>query len=150
MENSAYIYRTSMNTFSKTSELCSENYYGFTTPVASYCIPAAQQTLGTGSEGKESACQCRRPGFDLCFGKILWRGEWQPFQCSCLENSMDRGACCVRQSQTQLSDLGPNKISEAYPVQQPSNDYCSGSNAVCMVGRSFSASPIGWLSKWFV
>ena len=28
--------------------------------------------------GKESACQCRRPGFDPWVGKILWRRKWQP------------------------------------------------------------------------
>ena len=28
--------------------------------------------------GKESACQCRRHGFDPWVGKIPWRGAWQP------------------------------------------------------------------------
>ena len=28
--------------------------------------------------GKESACQCRRCGFDPWVGKIHWRREWQP------------------------------------------------------------------------
>ena len=27
--------------------------------------------------GKESACQCRRPRFDPCIGKIPWRRKWQ-------------------------------------------------------------------------
>ena len=31
-----------------------------------------------GSDGKESACQCRRPGFDPWMGKIPWRREWLP------------------------------------------------------------------------
>ena len=31
-----------------------------------------------GSEGKESAQQCRGPGFDPLVGKIPWRREWQP------------------------------------------------------------------------
>ena len=31
-----------------------------------------------GSDGKESAYQCRRPGFDPWVGTIPWRGEWQP------------------------------------------------------------------------
>ena len=44
-----------------------------------------------GSDGKESACQCRRLGFDPWVRKIPWRREWQPLQYSCLENSMDRG-----------------------------------------------------------
>ena len=65
---------------------------------------------------KESACQCRRPGFDPWVRKIPWRRKWvrslgqedslekemgdplrregpgYPLQCSCLENPMDRGA----------------------------------------------------------
>ena len=44
-----------------------------------------------GSDGKESACQCRRLGFDPWVRKIPWRREWQPLLYSCLENSMDRG-----------------------------------------------------------
>ena len=28
--------------------------------------------------GKESACRCRRHGFDLWVGKILWSRKWQP------------------------------------------------------------------------
>ena len=31
-----------------------------------------------GTSGKESACQCRRPGFNPRVGKILWRKKWQP------------------------------------------------------------------------
>ena len=31
-----------------------------------------------GSDGKESACQCRRPGFDPWIWKMPWRREWQP------------------------------------------------------------------------
>ena len=31
-----------------------------------------------GSDGKESACIAKNPGFDLWFGKIPWRREWQP------------------------------------------------------------------------
>ena len=28
--------------------------------------------------GKQSTCQCRKPGFCLWVGKIPWRREWQP------------------------------------------------------------------------
>ena len=31
-----------------------------------------------GSDGKESVCQCKRPGFDPWVGKIPWRRAWQP------------------------------------------------------------------------
>ena len=34
--------------------------------------------LNTGKYRKESACQCRRCGFDLWVGKIPWRRKWQP------------------------------------------------------------------------
>ena len=27
---------------------------------------------------KESACQCKKCGFDPWVGKIPWRGKWQP------------------------------------------------------------------------
>ena len=30
------------------------------------------------SDSKESACGCRRPGFDPRVKKIPWRREWQP------------------------------------------------------------------------
>ena len=45
--------------------------------------------------GKESACQCRRHkkhGFDPGSGGSLGKENGNPFQNSCLENSMDRGA----------------------------------------------------------
>ena len=32
----------------------------------------------SGSSGKESTSQCRRPGFNSWVGKIPWRREWQP------------------------------------------------------------------------
>ena len=49
-----------------------------------------------GTNGKESACQCRRHkrrGFDPWVGKIPWRSKWQPTPVF-LEpgNSMGRGA----------------------------------------------------------
>ena len=47
---------------------------------------------------KEHTCQCRRHRrlqFDLWVGKIPWRGQGNPLQDYCLENSMDRGAWLV-------------------------------------------------------
>ena len=41
---------------------------------------------------KESACHCRRHGFDPWIGKVPWRRKWQPLQYFYLENTMDRGA----------------------------------------------------------
>ena len=59
--------------------------------------------------GKESACQCRRHGFDPWFGKIPERRKWKPLQYSCLESPMDRGAWRatvheITQSQTRPTD----------------------------------------------
>ena len=42
--------------------------------------------------GKESACQCRRRGFDPWVGKIPWRRKWQPTPVYLLGNPMDRKA----------------------------------------------------------
>ena len=42
--------------------------------------------------GKESACQCRDMGSIPGLGRSPGVGNGTPLQCSCLENSMDRGA----------------------------------------------------------
>ena len=59
--------------------------------VAILCFPLGILDFPRGSDGKESAYQCRTPGFDPWVRKIPWRKEWL-LQYSCLENSMDRGA----------------------------------------------------------
>jgi len=41
---------------------------------------------------KKSTCQCRRPGFSPCVGKIYWRRKWQPTSVFFLGNPTDRGA----------------------------------------------------------
>ena len=51
----------------------------------------------------------RRCGFDAWVRRILWRRAWNPLQCSCLNNPIDRGAWWatvhgVTKSWTQLSD----------------------------------------------
>ena len=53
--------------------------------------------------------QCRRPGFDPWVGKTPGGGHGNPFQCSCPENPVDRGAWWaavqgVAKSRTRLSD----------------------------------------------
>ena len=48
-----------------------------------------------GASGKEPACQCRRHKrlrFDPWIGKVSGGGNGNPFQYSCLENPMERGA----------------------------------------------------------
>ena len=42
-----------------------------------------------GANGKESACQCRRPGFDPLSPR---EANGNPLQYSCLRNPMDKGA----------------------------------------------------------
>ena len=49
------------------------------------------QGFPCGSDGKESAYNCRRPGFDPWSGRSLGERNGNPFQHSCLENSKDRG-----------------------------------------------------------
>ena len=44
-----------------------------------------------GSDGKESACNAKDPG-SIGSGKSPGEGNGYPFQYSCQENSMDRGA----------------------------------------------------------
>ena len=46
--------------------------------------------------GKESTCQSRRCSFDLWVRKICWSRNGNPFQYSCPENPMDRGAWSQR------------------------------------------------------
>ena len=45
-----------------------------------------------GSEGKESACSAGDPGSISGSVRCPGEGNGYPLQCSCLENSMDRGA----------------------------------------------------------
>ena len=49
-------------------------------------------TCPGGASGKDSACQCRKYGFILEFGRFPGVENGNPFQHSCLENPMDRGA----------------------------------------------------------
>ena len=45
-----------------------------------------------GSDGKESACNVGDPGSIPGWRRSPGEGNGNPFQCSCLEDSMDRGA----------------------------------------------------------
>ena len=45
-----------------------------------------------GSDGKESACNAGDPGSILGSGRAPGEGNGSPLQCSCLENSMDKGS----------------------------------------------------------
>ena len=65
--------------------------------------------LPSGSEGKQSACNAGDTGAIPDWGRSPGEGNGNPFQYSCLENSMNRGAWWatvhgVTKSQTKLSD----------------------------------------------
>ena len=45
-----------------------------------------------GSDGEDSACNLSDPGSIPGLGRFPGKGNGYPLQCSCLENSMDRGA----------------------------------------------------------
>ena len=62
-----------------------------------------------GTDGKESAYNARDPGSTPGLGRFPGDGRGNPFQHSCLENSIDRGAWRatvhgVVKSRTRLSD----------------------------------------------
>ena len=62
-----------------------------------------------GSDGKESACSEGDLGSIPGLGRSPGEGNGNPLQCSCLENSMDRGVWWaivhgVTKSQTRLVD----------------------------------------------
>ena len=62
-----------------------------------------------GSDGKESACNAGDVGSMAGSGRSLGKRNGNPFQYSCLQNSMNRGACWttvhgVPKSWTLLSD----------------------------------------------
>ena len=78
-------------------------------PCFGYCNQCCNEHWGACIHGKESACNAGDLGANPAPGRSPGEGNGYPLQCSCLENSMDRGACQatvhgVAKSQTQLSD----------------------------------------------
>ena len=64
-----------------------------------------------GSDSKESACSTGDVGLFPGSGGSPGEGNDNPFQCSCLENSMDRGAWWAvvhgaAESRVQISTIG--------------------------------------------
>ena len=67
-----------------------------------------EEGFPSGSHGKESACKAGDPGSIPASGRSPGGGNGYPLQCSCLEDSMDRGAWWatvhgVAERQTRLS-----------------------------------------------
>ena len=69
--NICYCYSVCEASQGKASGLC-DNHCWFTNPVY---LP---KVFPGGSSGKESACQCRKHGFDPWVGQIPWRRKWLP------------------------------------------------------------------------
>ena len=57
-----------------------------------YASCQKQLDFSGGSDSKESACNAGDPGLIPGLGKSPGEGNGNPLQCSCLENSLDRGA----------------------------------------------------------
>ena len=75
-----------------------------------------------GSDGKASACNVGDPVSIPGSGRSPGEGNGNPFQHSCLENSMDRGAWWatvhgVAKSRTQWSDFTPLLLQRNFPTQ---------------------------------
>ena len=84
---------------------------------AGYHLPA--RGFPGGSEDKASACNAGDPGSIPGLGRSPGEESSNPFQYSCLENPMDRGAWQaavhgVAKSQTRLSDLTSPTCSPLY------------------------------------
>ena len=78
------IWERTLSTFCLLSSLCSY-FLLITLPVhlLKLIIDVNDKIIGRmgfpgGASGKESACQCRRLGFNPWFRKIPWRRAWQP------------------------------------------------------------------------
>ena len=60
-----------------------------------------------GSDGKESACNARDPGSIPGSARSPGEGDGYPLQCSCQENSMDRGNQQATVHRVAKSQTGP-------------------------------------------
>ena len=64
---------------------------------SSHCLQARGGVgFPDSSDGKESACHAGDWGWIPKYGRSSGEGNGYPLQYSCLENSMDRGACGIQ------------------------------------------------------
>ena len=70
-------------------------------------LPYSVTGFSGGSDSKESACNAGDPGSIPGLGRSPGEGNGYPFQCSCLENSIEETDIVhqVTKSQKWLSDL---------------------------------------------
>ena len=94
--------------------------------------------------GKESACQCRRWGFDPWVREISWGRNGNPLQYSCLGNPMDRGTWGLhsmdsQKSQTRLSDFSISALEKMeFPYKNSAKIHLAVSLAVPASPRALS------------
>ena len=84
------------------------NVNGIHTPCVKELVGVFEE-IHTGSDGKESTCNAGDLGSVLGLGRSPGKGNGNPLQYSCLENSMDGGAWPatvhgLAKSRTRLSD----------------------------------------------
>ena len=94
---------------------------------ASLCqtFPLPERIMGFpgGSDGKESACNAGDPGSIPGSGRSPGEGNGSPLQCSCLENTVHRGAWWatvlgVAKNQTRLKRLACTQMYYIYSTNQ--------------------------------
>ena len=83
-----------------------------------------------GSDGKEYSCNAGDPGSSSGSGRSLGKGNRYPFQYSCLENSMNRGAWkvtvhVVAKSQIQLNNTHTHICTHTHTLQEEEKHSCN-------------------------
>ena len=88
------------------------------TVLRQYAGPEVETGLPRWLSGKESACQCRRHGFNPWVEKIPWRRKWQPTPVFLLGKNTESLAghspwCCKESDMTER--LNNNKVETRTP-----------------------------------
>ena len=98
-----------------------------------------------GSAGKGSTCECTRPGLRPWVGRIPGDGNGNRLQCSCLENSMDRGAWQATYSPWGRKELDTTKPVSTHTRTQQS---CVLSKVAWGFSEGYSCKPCHGHSAW--
>ena len=82
-----------------------------------------------GSDGKESACKAGDPGWIPGSGRSPGDGNGNPFQYSCLENSMDKwslhGILALPEKSVRLQSMGSQRVRHDWATKQACTCPCS-------------------------
>ena len=73
-------------------------------------ISGGRRGFPDGSDGKESACNVVDPGSIPGSGRSLGEGNGNPLQCSCVENSMDKGAWQAKKNKANYNPNLPDDL----------------------------------------